>query len=1551
MNPNVNTFPPQAHPSYPSSLPQQQNGINPALLAAAFQNSHAPQQSQQQYQQSSYQPQMNALQQMAMGAGNKFPYAGGLGGMGNGGFNPAMFQQQSHHQGQGQPNGGAAGISPAQLLQQQQQQQQQHGGMNGTATQQGSQGINPAAFVNPGGQGGGSGGGAVGGYMNMGGMNLGGLTPQQYQQLTQMKAFRQPAIAPNPNSNIPPSNTGNPGYATPQQMQQLQQQQHQQPQQQHHQQPQHQQQQSYSGYATQQQSQQSHPSQQSQQQQMSAAAYYDQQRPSSSASHSSSHHGQNINPNMSMMPPPSAMPRPPTAASVSRPGTSQSHHGSTAPPSRPPTSHSHSQGGQQGHGQQGQSPGGSMTNGYPSSNPSPHPSQGQHQQKPQTPLSHQQYQQQSHHISSQQPQHQQPLAPAPAPPGSPFRGEKRKLESPRVPSAGWNNPPSGGGGAPPNMGMNMGMHMNAGFAHGGVGMNGTPSAGGGGGGGGGAVPQTPRMGSVGPPSVPQMGMNMGGMGMSGGMDMQTPQKRQGQPIQPGIGLSPAQQLQMQMQMGMNPTHGIGMDGMSSGQKPPSAMMMNAGIAHGVGRTPAPPLVGVPTMPSIQPIPGSSSTPAAASSHVLPSMPVVPPLASNSAPTALPHVPKPQLPPLPREVKLNPKTTRVSVVPLAGSDKVIPPLSEDEISNVKEWMERDKKYEGVMKGMKERMGVEVREGWVNGVKDGGLCALGGISKPAWWERDAVIPSRRRMEKFGVSYPRSGKERDSRSRKTLRREGLKLPRKMSVHETSRPEQLVPIRLEFDVEHHKMRDTFVWNLNDPIVTPEIFAQSVVDDYNLAQSYHAIITKSIQEQLSDYKAHSTLLGGDEDQAIDVDAKATEKGNGQLDDRDALWWESWRKRLRVSSKGAFARKARRVTGKGRKRKPGHATDNESDADIDRMMAVEDFDGSERSMHEEMRIVIKLDIIVGSVKLDDQFEWDLNNEDASPEQFAEVYSRDLGLAGEFKTAIAHSIREQVQTFQKSLFLVGHPSDGSAVQDDDLRMSFLPSLTSAARSLDQVQSFTPTLNYLSDGEIEKSERERENEMNRRRKRNTRGRRGVALPDREAVRTYRTPAIGFPEVDPATLAAAALLTVPKRRAAADRASVNIANMVASENGTVLPTPQSIPLNLSSSTSVQPKEKKTKGLFKAPEYPPTVLRPRANVPAPTPSTSVDASSLPPPLENDPPLPAGNFSAAPDSKSTPRIGKMKTARELEREAKEKEFVDGQHPNMINGVWHCSNCGCPENVAIGRRKGPLGDKTQCGMCGKYWHRHRRPRPVEYNSEADYHLNLKREAENAKTVAKKKGGAAALRAALERDQQSPAPASGIPDGIADSSEPPTPRRPNSKVDVWADIPTPSRPASSTNDAIKAEPVSPISSGSSSSSEPPLAQRISKPNGANHSHISTPGASSHADKTESSPRHSRNGSNHPPLPLSSNNPSQSSLMEPPWLSAALDSMRGKYPDDNFEMVLRNGNTPSPEWRIKCIDCPGKLYVPGPGETLSNYEVHLKNRQHRQRVTNRLNGVAS
>ncbi|KAF8341081.1 hypothetical protein F5887DRAFT_1076647 [Amanita rubescens] len=60
-------------------------------------------------------------------------------------------------------------------------------------------------------------------------------------------------------------------------------------------------------------------------------------------------------------------------------------------------------------------------------------------------------------------------------------------------------------------------------------------------------------------------------------------------------------------------------------------------------------------------------------------------------------------------------------------------------------------------------------------------------------------------------------------------------------------------------KMCETFVWNLKDLVVTPEHFAQILVEDYNLcylALTYH---------QTSDFKAHTVNYDGDEDEAGDT--------------------------------------------------------------------------------------------------------------------------------------------------------------------------------------------------------------------------------------------------------------------------------------------------------------------------------------------------------------------------------------------------------------------------------------------------------------------------------------------------------------------------------------------------------------------------------------------------------------------------------------------------------------------------------------------------------------
>ena len=36
------------------------------------------------------------------------------------------------------------------------------------------------------------------------------------------------------------------------------------------------------------------------------------------------------------------------------------------------------------------------------------------------------------------------------------------------------------------------------------------------------------------------------------------------------------------------------------------------------------------------------------------------------------------------------------------------------------------------------------------------------------------------------------------------------------------------------------------------------------------------------------------------------------------------------------------------------------------------------------------------------------------------------------------------------------------------------------------------------------------------------------------------------------------------------------------------------------------------------------------------------------------------------------------------------------------------------------------------------------------------------------------------------------------------------------------------------------------------------------------------------------------------------------------MQAKYPTDRFEVILRKVTASStPEWRIKCLDCPGKV----------------------------------
>ncbi|KAF2671079.1 SNF5-domain-containing protein [Microthyrium microscopicum] len=97
--------------------------------------------------------------------------------------------------------------------------------------------------------------------------------------------------------------------------------------------------------------------------------------------------------------------------------------------------------------------------------------------------------------------------------------------------------------------------------------------------------------------------------------------------------------------------------------------------------------------------------------------------------------------------------------------------------------------------------------------------------------------------------------------------------------------------------------------------------------------------------------------------------------------------------------------------------------------------------------------------------------------------------------------------------------------------------------------------------------------------------------------------------------------------------------------------------------------------------------------------------------------------------------------------------------------------------------------------------------------------------------------------------------------------------------------------------------------------------------------------------------------------------PGWLEIEVKNVREQYPHDAFEAFMKLtgydksdpaasvllkpeqliSDKPKPshitlQWqpRVKCLDCPGRAYNTGEGQTLRNFEVHLKNRKHKEIV---------
>ncbi|KAJ1807178.1 SWI/SNF chromatin-remodeling complex subunit, partial [Coemansia sp. RSA 2598] len=166
----------------------------------------------------------------------------------------------------------------------------------------------------------------------------------------------------------------------------------------------------------------------------------------------------------------------------------------------------------------------------------------------------------------------------------------------------------------------------------------------------------------------------------------------------------------------------------------------------------------------------------------------------------------------------------------------------------------------------------------------------------------------------------------------------------------------------------------------------------------------------------------------------------------------------------------------------------------------------------------------------------------TPEQVSRVICAEKCLGGEFETAIAHAIREQLYAFVKSFLLAGYTyrprmmtrkqaqaqAQASRIQqrliqidDKELARSILPPVVSVERDLAATQTFAPLIAHLHTVDAERLEKDSERETRRKRRQGRgRGRAGAGAaaagptptggagmgsllpPDREVHRTNRT-----------------------------------------------------------------------------------------------------------------------------------------------------------------------------------------------------------------------------------------------------------------------------------------------------------------------------------------------------------------------------------------------------------------------------------------------------------------
>ena len=272
------------------------------------------------------------------------------------------------------------------------------------------------------------------------------------------------------------------------------------------------------------------------------------------------------------------------------------------------------------------------------------------------------------------------------------------------------------------------------------------------------------------------------------------------------------------------------------------------------------------------------------------------------------------------------------------------------------------------------------------------------------------------------------------------------------------------------YRLKDVFLWNLHETLITPDQFATILINDLDLpnAAGLAIQVSNQIRTQLEEYAGvalhplfHSTN-------------NATSNGHGSKSRMTATSRENSITPSYAGFGTAAANRANGIIQNNGRASPVNISKNVSAV----AMPISAPALNEFNPDDTYRCIITLNINLQNKLFTDKFEWSLLHPPGVAERFAKQTCADIGLSGEWVPAMAHAIYEAVLRLKKEACesggLVG--GNGHEGEIDNLALEG----QEAGWRFDNehlADEWEPKVERLSKEEIEKREGDRERQIRR------------------------------------------------------------------------------------------------------------------------------------------------------------------------------------------------------------------------------------------------------------------------------------------------------------------------------------------------------------------------------------------------------------------------------------------------------------------------------------------